>query len=161
MTFELWKERDDKIRVHLIFWKCKSHRIKFYGVSCTYNRQPSRIFHFEHFYPVFLPNILFLLGPAWFVTRIRFLRLKGSSAWETYECISEVFLHLGRMFGMIFGVHWGPKSPKKWKNVFDQNVPGSLQGCRTGSLQGCTFGCKIVCLKMCECKNNTNFKYEC
>ena len=76
----------------------------------------------------FLPNILFLLGPAWFVTRIRFLRLKGSSAWETYECISEVLSHLGRMFGMIFRVQWGQKSPKSGKMCLTKMYPGPCKG---------------------------------
>ena len=37
------------------------------------------------------------------------LSLKGV-VWEIYECVSEVLSHLGRMFGMIFRVHWGQKS---------------------------------------------------
>ena len=37
------------------------------------------------------------------------LSFKGI-VWEIYECVSEVFSHLGRMFGMIFRVQWGQKS---------------------------------------------------
>ena len=59
------------------------------------------------------------------------VHIKGI-VWEIYECVSEVLSDLGRMFGMIFRVQWSQKSPKSGINVFDQNVPGSLQGCRRG-----------------------------
>ena len=35
--------------------------------------------------------------------------------WEIYACISAVLSYLGRMFGMIFRVQWGQKSPKSGK----------------------------------------------
>ena len=47
---------------------------------------------------------------------------------ERYECVSEVLSNLGRIFSTTFWVQWGQKS-----KVLDQNVPGSLPGCRRAS----------------------------
>ena len=43
--------------------------------------------------------------------QVKNFNLKGI-VWEIYECFSDVFSHLGGMFGMIFRVQWGQKSPK-------------------------------------------------
>ena len=70
--------------------------------------------------------------------QVKNFNLKGI-VWEIYECFSDVFSHLGRMFGMIFRVQWGQKSPKSGKMCLTKMylgpckvAAGSLQGCRRG-----------------------------
>ena len=42
---------------------------------------------------------------------------------QMYECVSEVLLHLGRMFGIVFTAQTAQIWPKNEKNVFLKNVP--------------------------------------
>ena len=48
--------------------------------------------------------------------------------WEIYECVSEVLSHLRRMFGIIFRVQWGQKSPKSGKMCLTKMYPGPCMG---------------------------------
>ena len=55
------------------------------------------------------------------------VHIKGI-VWEIYECVSEVLSHLGRMFGMIFRVQWGQKSPKSLSKMYPSYCKGAAQG---------------------------------
>ena len=77
--------------------------------------------------------------------QVKNFNLKGIVR-EIYECFSDVFSHLGRMFGMIFRVQWGQKSPKSGKmcltkmyRVLARVPPGPGKGA-AGSLRGCRGG---------------------
>ena len=59
--------------------------------------------------------------------QVKNFNLKGI-VWEIYECFSDVFSHLGRMFGMIFRVQWGQKSPKSGKMCLTKMYPGPCKG---------------------------------
>ena len=59
--------------------------------------------------------------------QVKNFNLKGI-VWEIYECFSDVFSHLGRMFGMIFRVQWGQKSPKSGKMCLTKMYPCPCTG---------------------------------
>ena len=48
--------------------------------------------------------------------------------WEIYVWVSEVLSHLGRMFGMIFRVQWGQKSPKNGNMCLTKMYPCPCKG---------------------------------
>ena len=63
--------------------------------------------------------------------QVKNFNLKGI-VWEIYECFSDVFSHLGRMFGMIFRVQWGQKSPKGLIMCLTKMYPGPCKGATGG-----------------------------
>ena len=65
--------------------------------------------------------------------QVKNFNLKGI-VWEIYECFSDVFSHLGRIFGMIFRVQWGQKSPKSGKMCLTKMNPvlARVPHCRRG-----------------------------
>ena len=72
------------------------------------------------------------MSPSWILGVKSFVK---GNVWEIYECISEALSHLGRMFGIIFRVQWGKKSPKSGQMCLTKMYLGPCKGA-AGFLQG-------------------------
>ena len=69
------------------------------------------------------------------ITGHNLILVKGT-VHQMYECCSEVLLHLGRMFGIVFMVQRGQIWPKNTKTCFDKMYPVPLRSA-AGSFKKC------------------------